>query len=132
MYLRYKRGRDRAATKGKQKTMRIPRKLILNFLTKSYLKQADSFPMTILNSRMKSMISDLWFCMAIIMPFFLLFMILFFLIQTFIYPEIEYFQAKQVKVIESEPTQLIPDGEVIAETPAEFECIHHAIQFFWP
>jgi len=89
--LRYKRGRDRAATKGKQKTMRIPRKLILNFLTKSYLKQADSFPMTILNSRMKSMISDLWFCMAIIMPFFLLFMILFFLIQTFIYPEIEYF-----------------------------------------
>ncbi len=48
------------------------------------------------------------------------------------YPEIEYFQAKQVKVIESEPTQLIPDGEVIAETPAEFECIHHAIQFFWP
>ncbi|MGQ1788550.1 RDD family protein [Saccharicrinis sp. GN24d3] len=40
---------------------------------------------------MKSMISDLWFCMAIIMPFFLLFMILFFVIQAFIYPEIEYF-----------------------------------------
>ena len=73
--------------------MRIPKKLILNFFTKSYIKQADRFPMTILNSRMKSMISDLWFCMAIIMPFFILLMILFFIIQAFIYPEIEYFPA---------------------------------------
>ena len=71
--------------------MKIPRILILNFLTKSYLKQADSFPIAILNSRMKSMISDLWFCVAIIMPFSFLFLIMFFVIQAFIFPEIEYF-----------------------------------------
>ncbi len=70
--------------------MRIPEKLILNFFTKGYLKQADSFPLTILNPRMKSMICDLWFCMAIVMPFFLLFMIVFFIIQTFLNPEVEY------------------------------------------
>ncbi len=48
------------------------------------------------------------------------------------YPEIEYLQAKSIKVTEAQPTQLIPDGEVLGETPAEFSCLHHAIEFFWP
>jgi diacylglycerol kinase (ATP) len=47
------------------------------------------------------------------------------------YPEIEYFQAKSVKVIEQTPTKLIPDGEVIGPTPADFECIPSAIRFLW-
>lgn len=47
------------------------------------------------------------------------------------YPEVEYFQAKKIKVTESSPTNLIPDGEVLGETPVEFECLEKAIQFFW-
>jgi len=58
--------------------MQIPRFLILNFFTKSYIRQADRFPLSILNSRIKSMISDLWFTMAIVFPLFLLVMIPFF------------------------------------------------------
>lgn len=47
------------------------------------------------------------------------------------YPEIEYFQAKKVKVTESRPSKLIPDGEVLGQTPAEYECIEKAVPFFW-
>jgi uncharacterized RDD family membrane protein YckC len=59
-------------------TMQIPRFLILNFFTKSYLRQADRFPLSILNPRFKSMISDLWFSMAIVFPLFLLIMVPYF------------------------------------------------------
>ena len=59
--------------------MQIPGFLILNFFTKSYLRQADRFPLRILNSRIKSMISDLWFTMAIVFPLFLLVMIPYFI-----------------------------------------------------
>ncbi|MBV1910513.1 MAG: diacylglycerol kinase family lipid kinase [Kangiellaceae bacterium] len=48
------------------------------------------------------------------------------------YPEIEYIQAKKIKIIESHPSTLIPDGEIMGQTPAEFECIGGAIEFFWP
>lgn len=48
------------------------------------------------------------------------------------YPEVEYFQAKSIKVTEAQPTQLIPDGEILGKTPAEFNCLHQAIEFFWP
>jgi len=58
--------------------MKILRFLILNFFTKGYIKQADRFPLSIFNSRIKSMISDLWFIMAIVFPLFLLVMIPYF------------------------------------------------------
>ncbi len=64
--------------------MKIPKCLIINFLTKLYLKGADSFPLTILSSRMQSMISDLWFSMIVSLPFFLLFLIPFLTIQSLI------------------------------------------------
>lgn len=70
--------------------MKLPKKLILNFFTKSCLKQADTFPMTILNFRLRSMVSDLWFCIALVMPFILLFMIILFIMQTFLKLEIDY------------------------------------------
>jgi len=47
------------------------------------------------------------------------------------YPEIEYFQAKRVKVTETHPSKLIPDGEVLGTTPVQFECLDKAIKFFW-
>jgi YegS/Rv2252/BmrU family lipid kinase len=47
------------------------------------------------------------------------------------YPEIEYYQAKNVKVTEQFTNRLIPDGEVLGQTPANFECIPRAIRFLW-
>jgi len=47
------------------------------------------------------------------------------------YPEVEYFQAKKISVTEERPGRLIPDGEVLGETPVEFECLHRAITFLW-
>jgi len=47
------------------------------------------------------------------------------------YPEIEYIQAKQIKISEQTPSKLIPDGEVLGQTPVEFECLAGDIQFLW-
>lgn len=47
------------------------------------------------------------------------------------YPEVEYFQAKKIKIIEEQPGKLIPDGEILAESPVEFECIAGDIKFLW-
>ena len=58
--------------------MKIPRFLILNFFTKIYLRQTDKFPLSILNSRLKSMLCDFWFTMAIVFPIFLIVLIPFF------------------------------------------------------
>ncbi len=71
--------------------MIIPKKLIINYFTKRVLRQAESFPLALLSSRMRSMISDLWFCLAVIMPFFFIFMILLFVLQNLIYPDIDCF-----------------------------------------
>jgi uncharacterized RDD family membrane protein YckC len=60
--------------------MTIPRILILNFFTKSYLKQADRIPFV--NPRMKSMVCELWFVMAIVMPLFIIASIPFFIFQS--------------------------------------------------
>lgn len=70
--------------------MKLPKILFVNLFTKSYLKQADSFPMTIFNFRLRSMIADLWFCLAVAMPFILISMIALFTTQTFIKLEINY------------------------------------------
>ncbi len=47
------------------------------------------------------------------------------------YPEIEYIQAKKIKITEEIPSKLIPDGEILGETPVEFECLPGDIQFLW-
>lgn len=47
------------------------------------------------------------------------------------YPEVEYIQAKRIKIIEENPGKLIPDGEILAESPVEFECLPQDIQFLW-
>ena len=47
------------------------------------------------------------------------------------YPEVEYFQAKKIKVIEQHPEALIPDGEILGRSPVEFECLAGAVQFLW-
>jgi len=47
------------------------------------------------------------------------------------YPEVEYIQAKNIKVIEEIPGKMSPDGELIGKTPVEFECLHQDIEFLW-
>ena len=47
------------------------------------------------------------------------------------YSEIEYIQAKNIKVIEEIPGKLSPDGELIGKTPVSFECLHQDIEFLW-
>lgn len=47
------------------------------------------------------------------------------------YPEVEYFQAKKIKIIEHSPTKLAPDGEILGETPVVFECLHKDLRFLW-
>ncbi len=48
------------------------------------------------------------------------------------YPEIEYLQAEKIEVIESRPNRLIPDGEVLGQSPVSFQCLAKAVSFFWP
>ena len=45
------------------------------------------------------------------------------------YPEIEYIQAKQIKVTQKEPGQLIPDGEILGFSPVEFNCLAGELEF---
>ena len=45
------------------------------------------------------------------------------------FDQVEYFQAKKIRITEENAGRLIPDGEVLGETPAEFECLHQAIDF---
>jgi diacylglycerol kinase (ATP) len=46
--------------------------------------------------------------------------------------KVEYFQARSIKVTESRAGRLIPDGEILGNTPASFECLPGAIRFLWP
>jgi diacylglycerol kinase family enzyme len=48
------------------------------------------------------------------------------------HPAIEYFQARSIHVTEELPGSLIPDGEILAGSPARFDCLPGAIQFLWP
>ena len=47
------------------------------------------------------------------------------------YPEVEYLQAKKIKIIEEKPSKLIPDGEILGSTPVELESLPAKIQFLW-
>lgn len=48
------------------------------------------------------------------------------------HPAVEYFQARAIKVTEEFPGPLIPDGEIMLESPARFDCLPGAIKFLWP
>lgn len=47
------------------------------------------------------------------------------------YPEIEYIQAKKIKITEQFPGKLIPDGEVLGSSPVEFQCLAADLAFIW-
>ena len=47
------------------------------------------------------------------------------------HPQVEYYQARSITVTESRPGRLIPDGEILGNTPASFECLPGAIRFLW-
>ncbi len=46
-------------------------------------------------------------------------------------PEIDTFQAKQIKIRTNIPKVLTPDGEIKGVTPVDVTCLHHAIEVFW-
>ncbi len=47
------------------------------------------------------------------------------------YPEVEYIQAKSIKIEEEKPGKLIPDGEILGKTPVEFKCLPGDLEFLW-
>ena len=48
------------------------------------------------------------------------------------HPAVEYFQARSIKVTEEFPGYLVPDGEILGRSPAQFDCLRGAIEFLWP
>ena len=47
-------------------------------------------------------------------------------------PEVEYIQAKQVAIKEPKPGSLVPDGEILGESPVSIECLQKDLAFLWP
>jgi diacylglycerol kinase (ATP) len=46
-------------------------------------------------------------------------------------PEIETYQAKNIKIVSTKQKVLSPDGELIGITPVEIECLRQAIEVYW-
>jgi diacylglycerol kinase (ATP) len=46
-------------------------------------------------------------------------------------PEVEYIQARRVRIESREPRVLNVDGEVLGMTPVEVECVPGALRLFW-
>lgn len=57
--------------------MKIPKWLLINPITKAYLNAGNMFPMNMLGSRAKSMITDLWYAMIVAAPFMILSFVLY-------------------------------------------------------
>ncbi len=47
------------------------------------------------------------------------------------YPQVEYIQAKSIYIEEAKPGKLIPDGEILGQTPVQFDCLSGELAFFW-
>ncbi len=47
-------------------------------------------------------------------------------------PEVETWQASSIKIDTSEALTLVPDGEILGETPVEITCLKQDIKLFWP
>jgi YegS/Rv2252/BmrU family lipid kinase len=45
--------------------------------------------------------------------------------------EVEYIQAKKIKIETDIPKILTPDGELMGSSPVEIECLHKAVEVFW-
>jgi len=48
------------------------------------------------------------------------------------FDEVEVFKARTIKVLAPSNMKLSPDGELLAETPFEVECLKHQLKIFWP
>jgi len=48
------------------------------------------------------------------------------------FEEVEVFKAKKIKVLGPKNMKLSPDGELLAETPFEVECLQQQLTLFWP
>jgi len=46
-------------------------------------------------------------------------------------PEVETYQARQIKIKSARPKMLAPDGELLGSTPVEITCLKQAIEVFW-
>jgi len=46
-------------------------------------------------------------------------------------PEVETFQAKEIRIKTDKPKALTPDGELVGITPVEVECLHQAVEVLW-
>jgi YegS/Rv2252/BmrU family lipid kinase len=46
-------------------------------------------------------------------------------------PEIDSYQAKNIKIVSKKPKVLSPDGELIGTTPVEIECLKQKIEVYW-
>jgi YegS/Rv2252/BmrU family lipid kinase len=46
-------------------------------------------------------------------------------------PEVEYRQARKVRIEAAEPRVLNVDGEVLGSTPVDLECLPRALRLFW-
>ncbi|TKG91573.1 hypothetical protein EYV94_21345 [Puteibacter caeruleilacunae] len=58
--------------------MRVPKIILNNYFTRKSIEDVDRFPISLFNNRLKSMISDLQYCLSIMMPVVLIMMIIFF------------------------------------------------------
>lgn len=47
-------------------------------------------------------------------------------------PEVEYRQARKIRIDSLEPRVLNVDGEVLGTTPVDLECLPGAVTMFWP
>ncbi len=48
------------------------------------------------------------------------------------FDEVEVFKARTIKVHAPKKMKLSPDGELLAETPFEVECLKRKLKIFWP
>lgn len=46
--------------------------------------------------------------------------------------EVTQIKAKKIKIETAEPKVLTPDGELLGSTPVTIQCLHKAIEVFWP
>lgn len=46
-------------------------------------------------------------------------------------PEVDYLQARTIRIESAEPRVLNVDGEVLGKTPVHVECLPGAVTLFW-
>lgn len=46
--------------------------------------------------------------------------------------EVETYTAENISIITETPKTLVPDGEIMGETPIDVTCLKHDLAFYWP